>query len=197
MQITAKQLRELVNSFPWEDWNTALAEDMQKIYSQLLETSGSAIAADHDVSFDIDDPFLQEHMTTYIGERVTQLSRTSKKDVIRTLRSALAGSDDLSAGELQDRVLGAVREKYDGYETWRALRIARTESAIGYNHGNVLGSAQAGFEQVDVFDGTDDEECAAANGSTWEIDYALENPIAHPNCVRTMTPHAGSDDGES
>jgi hypothetical protein len=187
--VTAKELRDLVKTFPWDEWNKKLAPKMTQIYRDLVESSGDALAKAHSVSFDMDDPFLQEHMTGYIGERITQLSRTSKKDVTRALTSALSSGKDLGIADLRDLITDTVREKFDGYEAWRSLRIARTESAIGYNHGNVLGAAQAGFGEVDVIDGTDDEECDEANGDTWTIDEALDDPIAHPNCVRTFVPH--------
>ena len=184
--ITAKQLRELVKSFPWDEWNKKLAPDLEQVYRDLVVSQGSAAAGAHDVSFDQDDPFLQKHMTEYIGERITQLSRTSQKDVTRALRNALAGAEDLTPAKLQEKVLGAVRQTFENYEAYRALRVARTESAIAYNHGGVLGGLQAGFKKFEVIDGTDDEECAKANGQVWSATKCLNNPIAHPNCVRSF-----------
>ena len=194
--ITAKQLRALVKSFPWDKWNKQLAPELEQVYRDLVVSQGSAAADAAGVSFDQDDPFLQKHMTSYLGERITQLSRTSQKDVIRTLRNALAGGEDLSPAKLQEKVLGAVRKTFDGYEAYRALRIARTESAIAYNHGGVLGGVQAGFKRFEVVDGTDDEECAAANGQVWSATKCLNNPIAHPNCVRSFFGIADEDSDE-
>lgn len=186
--ITAKQLRALVKSFPWEEWNRQLAPELEQVYRDLVVSQGAAAADPAGVRFDQNDPFLQKHMTGYIGERITQLSRTSQKDVIRTLRRALAGTEDLSPAKMQEHVLGAVRKTFKGYEAYRALRIARTESAIGYNHGGVLGGLQAGFTEFEVVDGTDDAECAEANGQVWSATKCLNNPIAHPNCVRAFFP---------
>jgi len=186
--ITAKQLRALVKSFPWAEWNQQLAPELEQVYRDLVVGQGTAAAAAHDVTFNQDDPFLQKHMTAYLGERITQLSRTSQKDVIRTVTRALEGGDDLTPATLADRILGAVRKTYEHYEVFRALRIARTESAIAYNHGAVLGAEQAGFKSFEVIDGTDDPECAAANGQVWSGTKCLNNPIAHPNCVRAFFP---------
>ncbi len=192
---TSKQLRDLVNGFDWKTWQKKLEPGFTQVYRDLVVVSAEGVADQHDVSFDQDDPFLERHMTEYVGERITQLSRTSKKDVIRTIRTAFATADDnLSVGELQDRILGAVREKYKSYDAYRALRIARTESAIGYNQGNVLGAAQSGFGKVDVVDGTDDEPCREANGAVWTTTKALQNPIAHPSCTRAFFPHVEDDE---
>jgi hypothetical protein len=101
----------------------------------------------------------------------------------------LASADEeLSASQLQELVLDTVREKFEDYEAFRALRIARTESAIAYNHGGVLGGLQAGFKHFEVFDGTDDEICAQANGQIWTAAQCLRDPIGHPNCVRSFGP---------
>ena len=188
MPITAKQLRALVKSFPWDDWNQQLQPELEQIYRDLVVSTGKKAAGAHDTKFDQDDPFLQEHMTEYVGERITQLSRTTQKDVIRTLRRALAGDEELTPAKLQDHVLAAARKTFDDYEVYRAARIARTEPAIAYNHGNVLGGLQAGFKRFEVIDGTDDEECAAANGQVWSATKCLNNPIGHPNCVRAFFP---------
>lgn len=194
--ISAKELRALVKSFPWDEWNKKLAPELEQVYRDLVVDAGSAAAGTHGVDFDQEDPFLQKHMTAYVGERITQLSRTSKKDVERTLRTALANADeDLTPAKLQEQILGAVRKTFDDYEAFRALRIARSESAIAYNHGNVLGGLQAGFKYFDVVDGTDDEVCAAANGQIWPATKCLNEPIAHPNCVRSFFPIADESAG--
>jgi HK97 family phage portal protein len=70
----------------------------------------------------------------------------------------------------------------------RAETIARSETAMVYNAAANAGYRAAGIEEVIVLDGTGDAPCAEANGSTWTIDRAEENPIGHPNCVRTFVP---------
>lgn len=188
-RTTAKQLRALVKSFNWKAYQQELADGLLPIYRDLVQTAGADVATANGVTFDTDDPFLSKHLTTYIGERVTQLTRTTQKDLTRVLRQAFDAGEGLGTADLQELVLSRVRETFDGYEAWRALRIARTEAAIAYNHGNTLGVMQAGFEKVDVVDGTDDPECAAANGAVWTIDRALNNPLGHPNCRRAFFPH--------
>lgn len=202
MKPSAADLRKMVAAFDWAAWDKELEPDFAKVYTDLVEdkaTDTTAAYGADGVSFDAEDPFVSKHLTTYIGERITQLSGTTKSDVSNAIVRALDNADaGLSTSDLRDLVLETVREKYEGYESWRALRIARTESAIGYNTGTVLGGIQADFEEFDVTDGTDDEECAEANGSVWTADECLEDPVAHPNCVRVFTPHASAsaEDGE-
>jgi len=72
-----------------------------------------------------------------------QLDRTTKRELRERLRGVFAEGGGKSASELCDLVLDQVRETCDGYKEWRALRIARTDSAIAYNHGDIFGFAQA------------------------------------------------------
>lgn len=189
MPITVKRLRELVKTFPWDDWNQDLEKGLMQQYRDLIVVEGTKAAESKGVEFNQDDPFLQKHMTEYVGERIVQLTKTTQKDVINTLRRTLSSADEnLSASKLQELVLDTVREKFDDYAAFRALRIARYESGVAYNNGGVLGGMQAGFKHFEVFDGTDDEICAAANGQIWPAAKCLRESLGHPNCVRSFGP---------
>jgi hypothetical protein len=187
---TAQQLRALVESFDWETHSAELREGLTQQYRDLVQTEGARAALEHaGATFDMDDPLLNETMTKYVGSRITQLNRTTQKDVTRALQKALKENDQLGVAELQALVLDTVRERFEDYEAWRALRIARTESAIAYNHGNVLGLAQTGVTTVEVIDGSSDASCDACrevNGAEWSIDRALEEPLEHPGCERSF-----------
>lgn len=185
---TAKQLLALVDSFDWEKHNKDLATGMKQIARDLVETAGGEIHGD---MFDTDDPFIDEHLTKYVGSRITQLTATTKDEVSGVLRRALANGEELSIADLQTKILDTVRAKFEDYEAFRALRIARTETATVYNVANVLGERQAGAEFVTVLDGDggDCAPCAAANGQKWTIEQALENPLQHPNCRRAFMPY--------
>ena len=71
----------------------------------------------------------------------------------------------------------------------RSELIARTETATAYNKGAVGQYREQGVTEVEVFDGEQDEACAAARGAIWTLEEAESDPIAHPNCVRSFTPH--------
>lgn len=73
----------------------------------------------------------------------------------------------------------------------RANIIARTEGARAYNIGTGLAYQELGLDKVEVSDNEGPNSCAAckkANGEIWTIEKYLNNPIEHPNCVRTAFP---------
>ncbi len=70
----------------------------------------------------------------------------------------------------------------------RAEMVARTETGDAFNQGTLDGYESAGVRNVDVFDGTDDPECGAANGSVWTVEFARDHKLEHPNCTRGFGP---------
>jgi hypothetical protein len=190
---TVEQLLALVDSFDWAAYNLELADGMTRIARNLVEGAGGEL---HGVDFDFDDPFVSAHTTKYVADRVTQLAETTKADLKRVLRQAFDAGEGLGTAQLQDLVLSRVRETFEGYEAWRALRIARTESATLYNVANILGERQGGAEFVRVVDGHDCPQCAAADGAKWTIEEALANPLEHPSCRRGFLPYFDDETDE-
>ncbi len=186
--ITAEQVLQILERFPWDEWNARLGPGLAQHYRDIVTRHGAAAATAAGGTWNPSDPFLAKFATGYVGERITQLDATTKAEVALALRSALDGAGGISIQALNTLVLETVREKFTGYEQYRALRIARSESAIASNHGNIFGFAQAGVSEVDVLDGTNDELCAAASGQRWTLRQSLEEPIAHPNCQRGFSP---------
>ena len=185
MAITAERLIELMQAFPWDTWNAKLEKGLTQCYRDVVQVAGGAVLDD----FDMKDPFTSKFMTEYIGERIVTLDAFTKQRVSELIRQVLASSESVGVTELAGRVRDQVAETFEGWEHWRAQRIARTETGFAYNHGTVLGHKQSGGSQVDVFDGDKDADCAAANGSVWTVEQALDNPLGHPNCVRSFSPH--------
>lgn len=193
--ITPAALKALVDSFPWETWAAEeLGPGFASISRDLVQTVGGRQTKALGGSWNPKDPFTTEFMTQYVGERITQLVGTTKDRVTRIVRDTLAESGGLTSTELGGLLQAAVEDLGDEMARYRGNLIARTEAAIVANHGTVLGIRQAGGEKVDVFDGTDDEVCALANGDTWTIDQALADPIGHPNCVRAFAPHIDDEE---
>jgi len=189
MPVTSSaDLLALLEKFPWKEWNRRLAPGLTAVCRDILLRQGARAAALAGGQWDPADPFLDKFLTTYVGERIVQLDRTTRRELRERLRDVFATGGGKSAAELRDQVLDEVRQRYEGYEEWRALRIARTESAIAYNHGDIFGFAQAQVERVTVIDGTGDAVCAEANGRDWTLAEALDDPVAHPNCVRSFAP---------
>jgi len=193
MPTTADQLLAALDAFPWKAWSEKkLGPGYDAVYRDLVIKSGKAIAKAQGTDWDPKDPMLSRYMTTYVGERITSLETTSRDKVTALLRRVLDEGAGLNPTDLGELVATTVRDQFNDFARWRANTIARTETAIAVNHGTVLGISQAGGEYVDVFDGDDDDICAAANGSTWTIQEALDNPTGHPNCVRALAPHVSA-----
>lgn len=111
------------------------------------------------------------------------IRNTTVNDVSGVIRDWLE-SDAADLESLQ----GKLDDLFDGYQSWRTERIARTELVNAYNLGAIDQYRSAGVQLVSVSDGDGDEPCARANGSTWTLEEAEGNPTSHPNCTRDFTP---------
>lgn len=187
MPLTVIDLLVRLDRFPWAEWRRRLSPGMTQVYRDVVNTAGKPAAAAAGGTWDFQDPFLSRWMTRYVGERIVQLEATTKTRIAALLRDQFDQAPETTLLEQSRAILDAVREEYTGYEGWRAARIARTERAIAANHGAALGYAQAGVQEVEVSDGTEDDECAAANGQIWSVAKALSDPVAHPNAVMAGT----------
>lgn len=190
MPTQPKDLRKRAESFPWDEWDEKLRDMYEPLYREAAQLGAEVSLSGLEAELDESDPFVSKFMTSYIGERITQLQGTTKDRVIDLIRDALDDGDETETPQkLGKAILDTVSETFSGYERWRADRIGRTETGFGFNQGTVLAADQEGFEQVDVTDGDSDPECEEANGAVWSIDDALANPLEHPNCVRAFAPH--------
>lgn len=82
------------------------------------------------------------------------------------------------------------------YGEARAEMIARTEVAIAQNKGQVETYKGAGIDRLYVYDSDYDEECSAVDGKVCSVAWALANPTAHPNCVRSFSPAVDDEEIE-
>lgn len=197
MPITPEHLIALAESFDWSAWQARFTDVLDQHERNVVTLGGEAMAKELGSPFSLDDPFATSFMTSYVGERIVTLDATTRDQVAALIRRTLDGASDiesLTPSALGDLIGDAVREQFDGFADWRADTIARTETAIAYNHGTVLGVHQAGTTRVIVSDGDDDAECAAADGQIWRIEDALANPVAHPNCTRAFAPYVDDSD---
>lgn len=187
-----------VHTFAWKDWREDFGAAFTPVYRAGVQASVEADqararvrkASDEDddelLDFDPDDEFTEHFLSEYVGQRIRQLEGTTREDVIRIIKRIFDEPGDKSVARLQQDVLDAVHARFEDYEAYRALRIARTETGFAFNHGTGLLAKQNGVD-VDITDGDDDEECAAANGATWTADEFLANPLEHPNAVMAGT----------
>lgn len=124
--------------------------------------------------------FLANH-ASLLGSQVNRVTRADLEVLVR---------DSIAAGESTDQLAQRIGSQFEGYKTWRAERIARTETATIYNTSSIEAYEKTGVVvKVKVLDGTtNDQACADANGQEWSLDYARNHPWQHPNCQRAFAP---------
>lgn len=126
-----------------------------------------------------------------LGEHVTainEVTRQALRDQVATGLERGYSLGDLVRGNADDGFPG-LRSLVAGWSEGRAMTIARTETATAHSLASVAAYRDSGVvDRVEVLDGTDDPECAEANGQIWTLEEAEENPIAHPNCIRAFAP---------
>lgn len=195
--MTLAELNRLIASFDWEEWEDGLREAFAPEFEAIALAQGEHEAGALAIEFDSKAPFLTRFFTKYIGERITQMSQSTRDMIVEELHAVLEHEDDREsagatalAGQLSDAVADSA-----AFSPARSLMIARTETAIAYNVGALGAYHQAGVEKVEVSDGDEDEECADADGQIWTLEEALAEPVAHPNCVRSFAPVV-DDEGE-
>ena len=129
--------------------------------------------------------------------------------------------DDRMMGDIQDLIdtgltraysalqiaNGVPDENYNGVasifgDAYDAERIARTESALALNWGAGNALLDSGATEEEALDGDDDAECAARDGTVYEIDPdtglaidALGQPVRdHPNGTLAFIPTGNMTD---
>jgi HK97 family phage portal protein len=134
------------------------------------------------------NPYVQRQRQQ-IAAKVTRINDTTRSALGEIL--SVAAERGYSVRQIAQ---GVPKENFPGVQgvfgasDARAETIARTESAFIFNGATTAAYREAGLSQVYVLDGETDEECAAANGSTWSMEQAELEPVAHPNCVRSFAP---------
>jgi hypothetical protein len=184
MPTRSAALLAALEAFDWDAWRAKLRAGVDDVYRDTVDQAGRAVSD----AFALDDAFTSAFMTQYIGERIVQLDAFTRENVAALIVRVLDGEGAGSTTALGRLIRDEVRAHVQGYETWRANRIARTESGIAYNHGTTLGWKQAGGTHLNVTDGDRDEPCASANGAVWTIAECLDNALGHPNCTRAFAP---------
>lgn len=174
-----------------------LAKLIVPAHVKLLELSWNAERERLPVlgSFDLKNPAVQKTIKT-LGKRITGISEHSRDEVRSMLEQAIAGAGKIPGTDeiaRRFREISELAPKDDTPEekrraARRARTVARSETAVAFNTGAITAYASAGVTHVEVLDGDGDEDCAAADGQTWTLEEAQENPIAHPNCTRAFVP---------
>lgn len=151
----------------------------------------AAAAAEEGSELGASFTFIDKNVLRYAVERgaelVTKINETTRDTIRDFLEVAMA------EGWSNDEYARALRES-GVFGDARAMLVARTETALAANNGTLDTLKELGATSVHVHDG-DCDECQKVDGQIWPIERALDEPIGHPNCVRSFTA-AGFDFGE-
>lgn len=154
-------------------WTAARADSYSRISEQVGEEVDPAA-----------DTPSRRRFTRMAAQQITAIEETTRARVAAYVDRAT------NEGMSLDKLAKLIREDPSGaFSRSRATTIARTETAYAYANSSVGGWRDSGrVDKVIIYDGVDDPECAAANGSVWTLDEYEANPIQHPNCTRSAAP---------
>jgi hypothetical protein len=157
-----------------------IAEQYSNEYKALLVKQGGSYVFDTKSNSYVFKPWLSEQ---------NEATRTQLADIIKQgiKDGKPLGSKQSSTGTYpKGSIAYDINEAMDGKKSW-ASTVARTESANITNESRLMQLQNRGVQRVRVWDNEGPKscgECGRANQQEWDIDYALDHMLAHPNCVR-------------
>lgn len=139
--------------FDEEAWNRILNSTVTEVVTRLVEEGGEEAAGSLGITFNLDDPKVQDFITSRVTVLVDPAAATgdpTKRNlngrIVADIRQAIA--DGEAEGEGPRKIADRVRAVYeDKYEAFEAERIARTEV-----HSSVSGSRHLVMSESDAVD---------------------------------------------
>lgn len=168
-----------------------LKDAMRALYVRLSREAMQNVATDVDrLIYGARIERIADAVLAKAGERITAINETTRQKVADLISEGVRRG--LSIAQI---VNGAPAEGFPGitgataFDDARAELIARTESMLAYNQANLSGYREFGIETFEVYDGDQDEECAARDGRTVDGDTMQEWVDAeHPNGTLDFAP---------
>jgi HK97 family phage portal protein len=143
------------------------------------------------VEYDLSNPALEDFAGN-LGKRITAINETTRSAVDDQINEGLRRgySVDQIANGYTDESYKGIAGVFDDAAGYRATMIARTETMTAYNGASVVAYKDSGVvEQMELLDGTDDEECAARNGLIVSLDEVQDYlDDEHPNGTLVAIP---------
>lgn len=172
-----------LDTYDWAGFGKGLEEVVRPFHVELLKLAfGEASRVlPVGVSFSQTNPLVKKTIGG-LGKQIRGVSDTVRDRAVGIVAKGLDAGHSVQEIAKQLREIGLDDTKN------RAKLIARTETATAYNKGAVLAYRQAEISRVKVLDGDGDEICAEVDGTEQTLDWAEENPIGHPGCVRAFVP---------
>jgi HK97 family phage portal protein len=144
----------------------------------------SASAEDYEIAIKWNDD--SAWLDKYMGGRLKYINGIDDTWRERLRDSLLEGA---KAGESIPEVTERVRLIFQDAMDWGAERIARTETLSAYGAASLQSYREANIEQAQLYDGSDDDECAARDGQVVSLSEA-EQVLSeeHPNGTLGFAP---------
>ncbi len=123
-----------------------------------------------------------KNQDTYVTDLTSQLEQSTQTMLTNSFSSALEKGLDWESYRNE------IENSYP-FSAIRAKVIADVEGLKQYNEGATLTWIKSELiDKVYVYDGDGCPICADLNGTIQTLEWAHNNPIQHPNCVRQFTP---------
>jgi SPP1 gp7 family putative phage head morphogenesis protein len=186
--LSASDLKKIANA---SDVAVLTARGQRTMESIVQEFGSQAIIdAGLAISFDLQDPKVQDHIRRWGAERMTLVNDTTKE----AIRTALA--DGIKEGESSSKLRQRIMDVFEECSESRAAMIARTEITRSSNFGAFEGLRQAGVEDKEWLSTQDGE----VRDTHIELDgqrVTLEEEFEIPSTkAKAMYPGDFGDPGE-
>jgi len=132
-----------------------------------------------------DDDTIEAWVNDHLEKVIPLIANTTREEVQKFVASQLR-EGVASKQELAKRV----REHFTDFPTWKASRIARTETRDVFNAGTLLAAEESGLRRVQALDaihGDTDQGCEDRDGEIFTISAAWKED-EHPNGTLAWRP---------
>lgn len=179
----------ITNAVNWRTHTSNMVDIIAPNHIELLRIAWTEKQKQFPVigDFNLKNPNVRKTIAQ-LGKRITSIAETTRTDIRGILETALTGEGKIPG---TDTIAKLIRDSGATNSVSRSKMIAQTETAVAFNTGAVISYREAGIEKVEVLDGDEDEDCASVNGTIQTLEWAMENPVAHPHCQRAFAPVVG------
>jgi len=182
VRITKKTAEAAVSKL-MKGWTVA-SEEMEKLRQRSTELIRKMV--DRGARLDqkrtrVDADLDEDDINSFVSEQVGRLIRLTDRTFKEEMRGFVI--DAIRDGQGPGEIADGITSHFQGFETTRADRIARSETRDAVNAATLLSGQAAGIRYVRATDGEDfDEDCKARNGRLYTVREAWrEMRKEHPN----------------
>lgn len=162
-------------------------EDTQKLFVNLYQVVGVDFAKQtynskkaNDNMVDTWEQYMKRYATMRAGKRISSITKVTKEEIQRIMKAVIEQSveDGLGSAETARIIKRELTKQGEQINTWRALRIARTEVMTASNQGSLKGARDLEVPTNKIWIATVDERSrswhAAMNGKEVDINEAFD-----------------------